>query len=127
MMDMPNMEAEVQRVIDGDTVQVHAYPWPGMTMDVGVRLDGVDTPELRGRCPEETAAAERAKDATRSFLEASGNKIRLVNVDHDKYGRRVVADIVTEEGSSLGAWLIEKGFGRAYTGGKRAGWCEGAE
>lgn len=124
MFDMP---AIVQHVTDGDTVQVYAYPWPGMTMDVGVRLRGVDTPELKGRCPAETAAAKRAKDATRSFLRASGERVRLVNVGHDKYGRRVVAEIVTEEGSSLAAWLIEKNFGRAYTGGKRAGWCEGSE
>ena len=40
--------ARVVRVIDGDTVEVLARPWPGQTIQAIVRLAGVDAPELRG-------------------------------------------------------------------------------
>lgn len=38
--------AEVIRVIDGDTILVAAKPWPQQTMEVYVRLRGIDAPEL---------------------------------------------------------------------------------
>ncbi len=35
-------------VYDGDTLTVDASPWPGLTVRTSVRIDGVDTPEIRG-------------------------------------------------------------------------------
>jgi micrococcal nuclease len=34
-------------VIDGDTILVAAKPWPQQTMEVYVRLRGIDAPELQ--------------------------------------------------------------------------------
>ena len=39
--------AAVVSVYDGDTFTADAYPWPGITMRVSVRVDG---PEIRGAC-----------------------------------------------------------------------------
>ena len=54
--------ATVVKVYDGDTLTVNAYPWPGMTVRTAVRVNGVDTPEIRGLCDAETELAKRARD-----------------------------------------------------------------
>src|SRR5882762_7624479 len=54
--------ATVDRVVDGDTIDVTARIWLGQTLAVRVRIDGVDAPEMRARCPEERAMALAARD-----------------------------------------------------------------
>ncbi len=41
------VSAKVVKVYDGDTVTVEAYPWPGLEAKASVRINGVDTPEIR--------------------------------------------------------------------------------
>ena len=55
--------AEVLRVVDGDTLTVEAAIWVGQRITVNARIRGIDTPELRGRCPRESAMATVARDA----------------------------------------------------------------
>ena len=43
-------DALVTGAYDGDTVYVEAAIWPNMTWTGGIRVLGVDTPEIRGRC-----------------------------------------------------------------------------
>ena len=38
------VRAVVERVVDGDTVDVRARIWLGQSLTVRVRIDGVDTP-----------------------------------------------------------------------------------
>ena len=57
------IEADVLRVVDGDTFEVEADIWPGQKINTMVRLEAVDTPELRGRCSEEKALAQKARAA----------------------------------------------------------------
>ncbi|HEY4265726.1 MAG TPA: hypothetical protein VGM72_10435, partial [Micropepsaceae bacterium] len=51
------VSAVVQRVVDGDTIEVRAAIWLGQSLTVRVRIDGVDAPELKARCPEERQLA----------------------------------------------------------------------
>ena len=113
--------ATVTSVYDGDTVKVQAEHWPGHTWTGGVRVEGVDTPEIRGKCPEEKIAAFAARDFVRAIL---GIHILLHNVKQGKYAGRVVARVQTETGEDLTELLIEAGHGRPYDGGARQGWCE---
>ena len=41
--------AMVVRVLDGDTVEVDVWLWPGLVQRIKLRLAGVNTPEKRGR------------------------------------------------------------------------------
>ncbi len=119
--------ATILRVIDGDTILVKARIWLGLEVTTLVRLDGVDTPELRGRCPAERALAERA----RAFVVAwvgpliAGNERTLVlrAIRPDKYGERVLARVATQDGADLGAALVAAGLARDYSGAAREGWC----
>jgi micrococcal nuclease len=113
--------AMVVRVIDGDTVRVRASVWLGSTVEVDVRLAGIDAPELRGRCAREKQLAADARDALRLML--GGGPVALRDVRYGKYAGRVVARIVAANGDDAGEHLRAQGLARVYGGGKRVKWC----
>ena len=113
--------ARVVRVIDGDTVRVRATVWLGSTVDVDVRLAGIDAPELRGRCAREKQLAATARDALRVML--GDGPVALRDVRYGKYAGRVVARIMAPNGDDAADALRAQGLARAYGGGKRAQWC----
>ncbi len=81
------VQARVLRVIDGDTIVVRARIWLGQDIDTQVRLDGVDTPEIKGKCEHERRLAVRARDLilTRSVA----GVVVLSEIHYGKYaGRR---------------------------------------
>ena len=115
------VRAHLVRVVDGDTVEVLARIWPDHYVETLVRLAGIDAPELRGRCPEETALAERAKERLAALL--AGNRLLLADVRYGKYAGRVVARVLTEDGSDVAQILLAEKLARPYAGGRRAPWC----
>ena len=110
--------ATVISVYDGDTITVEADRWDEPAK---IRLLGVDTPEIDGRCDWEVAAALDARDFVADL--ALGKAVTLANVDEDgdRYGRVLARVFVA--GEDLTALLIEAGHGRPYDGGKRGSWC----
>lgn len=114
--------AKVIRVVDGDTLEVEANIWLGQTVRIAVRVAGVDTPELKGKCEAERAKARAAK----AFVEKSlpkGAAVLLSDVRRDKYGDRVLAKVGLAAGSHLADALIGAGLARPYAGAKRQPWC----
>lgn len=111
---------DVISVYDGDTLVVDARPWPGLTVRTRVRIRGIDAPEIRGKCRAEVEAAARARAR---LAELAGDRVRLEDVRHGKFAGRVIADVITQEGSAA-AVLLREGLVRPYDGGRRAGWCE---
>ena len=114
--------AIVQRVVDGDTIDVRASIWLGQTLNVRVRIDGVDAPELQGRCPEERSLAVAARDFLTQRLE--GAEVTLTQVVYDKFGGRVRADVADAKGDVATA-LLSAGLARPYQGQRREPWCPG--
>jgi endonuclease YncB( thermonuclease family) len=120
--EMPGpVRAEVLAVVDGDTLRVRAHVWLGQSIDVLVRIRGIDTPELRGACAGEKERARAAAVGLAAALE--GDSVVLTRIAGDKYFGRVVADVATAGGADLATGLLRAGFGRPYEGGRRAGWC----
>jgi len=115
------VSARVLRVIDGDTLDVRVQVWLGQHIQTRVRLMGVDTPELRGKCNEEKVLAEKAK----AFLskQISNRPFLLKNIHYGKYAGRILADIELKNGKDLSELIIHHGLARPYRGGKRQGWC----
>ena len=116
--------ARVIHVVDGDTIQVQAFIWLEQVIRISIRLDGVDTPEMRGRCPYETDLAKRARLFTRDFLR--GGLLKLSHIRRGKYAGRVIARIRNRNGRDLGQALLDAGLGRPYSGRKRRSWCKTA-
>lgn len=112
--------AKVERVIDGDTIQVEAAIWLGQTINVRVRIDGIDAAEPEGPCAEERRLAELARDYLVRRL--NHGPITLTHVGYDKYGGRVRATVADSKGN-VGADLIAAGLARPYHGERRGPWC----
>ncbi len=115
------VRAHLVRVVDGDTVEVLARIWPDHYVETLVRLAGIDAPELRGRCAEEIALAERAKARLAALL--AGSRLLLVDIHYGKYAGRVVARVLTEDGRDVAETLLAEKLARPYAGGRRAPWC----
>ena len=113
------------RVIDGDTVafQANWLPEP-LKKELSIRVFGVDTPEqsFRAKCPSEAARGEAASAFTKQMINAA-TKRKIVMMDWDKYGGRVLGDVLLD-GKSLRQQLIANGFAREYYGEAKTSWCE---
>lgn len=122
--DVPGpIPATVERVVDGDTVEVTANIWLNQSIRTLVRVNGIDTPELRGRCPEERARAEAARDMALDLM-PQGGQIMLHDVRQDKWGGRVLASVRAANGRDVAEALIAGNLAIAYDGrGARRDWC----
>ncbi|WP_417409450.1 thermonuclease family protein [Hoeflea sp.] len=109
--------AQIVRIIDGDTLEVDAHPWPGHAVRVSVRLRGIDTPERRSRCPGQRAAAQLARNELERLVSGVPT-VELINVAGGKYYGRVLADM--KAGSrDIASAMLASGLARPYQGGKR--------
>lgn len=113
--------AEVLRISDGDTFEARVQVWPGIAITTMVRLRGIDTPELKARCPEERVKAEAARAKLAAIL-AEGS-VELRGVGLDKFGGRIDASASTRTTPDVSAALLRAGLGRSYAGGRRESWC----
>jgi endonuclease YncB( thermonuclease family) len=114
--------AEVVEVLDGDTIAVRARIWLGQELATHVRLAGIDTPELHGKCERERRLAAAARDLLASRLVE--RRVTLQDVQFGKYAGRVVARVATESGEDVADVLISAGLARPYGGGSRRPWCD---
>jgi len=104
-------DAWILRVIDGDTVEARVRIWLGQDLTILVRLRDINTPELRGRCPGDRAAAEAARAFVVGLLPKQ-SPVRLTAVRHDKYHGRIDAAIELPSGQDLAAALRTAGHTR---------------
>jgi endonuclease YncB( thermonuclease family) len=117
-------EYKILKVSDGDTVVFEAPFMPApLKPQLSLRVLGVDTPEkgARAGCPSEAAAAEKASAFTKNLV-ANAKKIQIELKEHDKFGGRVLGDLIVD-GQRLSELLIKNGHARAYFGDKKASWC----
>jgi micrococcal nuclease len=109
--------AEVKRIVDGDTFDI--------VIDLGfdtfrkgrVRLYGVNTPESRTKNIEEKQKGLAAKEFTDQWITAANHKIKVETIldKNEKYGR-ILAKIWNGAGSCLNDDIIASGLAREYYG-----------
>lgn len=118
-------QADVVRVIDGDTLKVHVYIWPGLSQLINFRLDGINSPEKRSHTYKvnecEKGLALKATEFTRSFI--SDKALTVSNIRLGKYSGRVLGAL-SANGEDLSQALLEAGLAKKYHGGKRLPWPE---
>lgn len=117
-------DAIFTRVIDGDTVAFQATWLPDpLKKELSVRVYGVDTPEkgFRAKCPSEDQRGQAATAFTKSVMNGATTR-QVLLMDWDKYGGRVLGDIILD-GKSLRAMLISQGYAREYYGEAKTSWC----
>ena len=111
------------RNYDGDTI---TFNLPGLHPIIGekisIRVNGIDTPEIRGKCEKEKYDAKQAKEMVSDILKEA-EQITLKNMERGKYFR-IAADVIVD-GENLADMLIEAGMAVRYDGGKKnKKWCE---
>jgi len=116
---------EINRVVDGDTIDV--------TIDLGfdlykkerVRVAGVDTPEKRTRDLEEKALGIDATNWLKDKLEGAiaGDDDLVIRTELDggvgKYGRLLGWLYIGDGDLSLNEQMITEGYAHAYDGGTK--------
>ena len=124
--------AQLVRVVDGDTIELGVELWPGLVQQVKIRLVGINTPEKRintkkikdeskrNRAICEKIAGIAATEFTRAFVESGS--ITVDDVRNRKFAGRVLGYIFVD-GNSLSDALLASGHARIYNGGKRKPWC----
>ena len=118
----PFENVEVVDCYDGDTCTVNL---PGLPPVFGhhlpVRLAGIDTPEIKGKCPQERELAIRARELVRRMIREAA-RVDLADPRRDKYfrlGAQVIAD-----GRDVSGRLLEEGLAVIYAGGHKVkNWC----
>ena len=114
--------SKVISVYDGDTFRVNIASLPPIVgKNIAIRVNGVDTPEIRGKCQYEKNLALEARDFVRGKL-ANAKEIKLTNLQRGKYFR-VVANVVID-GVSLEQELLDNELAYEYSGGKKLKWCK---
>ena len=69
--------AQVLYVIDGDTFEARVHLWQGLDITTRVRLRGVDAPELKAQCLDESRMAQAARTALVQLLAEGGVTILM--------------------------------------------------
>ena len=113
----PIQEGQVIKVYDGDTITIASkMPYPESPMyRFSVRLNGIDTPEIKGKNADEKEIAKKARDELSTLI--LNKTVTLKNVQSEKYGR-ILADVYLED-VFLNEWMIEKKFAVKYDGGTK--------
>ena len=100
-------DAEIIRVIDGDTVELVINVGLGLYFRDMARLYGINAPETRGK---EKVAGKAAKDALIGIVENNNRgRIELIK-RHGKYGRKIVVLYINDV--NVNAWLVKHGYAK---------------
>lgn len=112
--------ATVDRVVDGDTIDV--------TLDLGfdiyhrgrVRFHGVNAPESRTRDAVEKQAGLAAKRYVEDWVSGHESKVIIQTSidDRGKFGR-ILGRILNDDGECLNDEMVSLGHATPYFGGKR--------
>ena len=113
----PVESGEVIKVYDGDTITIAAkLPFESSPLyRIHVRLNGIDTPEIKGKSPEEKELSKEAREALSNLV--LHKKVQLKNVSSEKYGR-LLADVHLDE-VHVNQWLVDQRYAVKYDGGAK--------
>lgn len=108
---------EFVKFVDGDTVDI--------VLDLGfevyrkerIRINRIDTPEIRSKDELERKLAVEAKDYVGMWL-INQKQVRIKTFKDDKYGR-LLGEFYGDNDVCLSDLLIEKGYAWAYDGGPK--------
>jgi hypothetical protein len=111
----PITSGQVVKVYDGDTITIAAkmpYNYESPMYRFSVRLNGIDTAEIKGKTNDEREAARLAKVALETLI--LHKQVSLRNIQTEKYGR-ILADVYLDD-LHLNQMMIDKRFAVPYNG-----------
>jgi len=109
---MYEYNAELDRVVDGDTVDAMIDLGFDTWVHKRIRLMGIDAPETRTRDLDEKAQGFATKKRLEGLLEASSGMFVLQSHGVGKYGRCLGTIIIENE--NINELLIREGLAEVY-------------
>ena len=107
--------AIVDRHIDGDTIVLNIdLGFNTWLMHESVRIEGIDTPEVRTKDLEEKAAGLVALERVKQIAPV-GSKVTLRSFKRQKgkFGR-ILGEVINSDGVAIGETLIAEGLAKVY-------------
>ena len=113
----PIKSGRVIKCYDADTITIASkLPYDASPLyRLSVRLNGIDAPEIKGKCAEEKEVAKEARDFLSNLV--LNKVIRLENVESEKYGR-ILADVYLGD-VHLNELLLKERYAVKYDGGTK--------
>ena len=113
---------KVTSIYDGDTFRADIKDYPDIVgKRMSIRINGIDTPEIKAHCEKEKILARVAKQATVLMLR-NAHTIELRNIKRGKYFR-IIADVYAD-GESVAEELKQKHLAVSYDGKTKIDWCK---
>ena len=111
----------VNRVVDGDTIDVDIDLGFNVSLAKRVRLASIDTPESRTKDLVEKAYGIQSKEWLKRKLEFANNIIIKTELPDstEKYGRILGYLYIDEDSKSLNQSMIDEGYAWEYDGGTK--------
>lgn len=103
---MNEYQAEILRVVDGDTLDCRVDLGFKVFAKIRCRLVRIDAPELA------TPEGQRAKELLNAYMNASP-KVTIKTHNQDRYGRWLT-DITLPDGTNLSDWALNNQIARVY-------------
>ena len=113
----PITGGQVIKVYDGDTITIASkLPYDSSPVyRFSVRLNGIDTPEIKGKNNDEKISAHKAQDALSKLI--LNKYVELKNIDNEKYGR-ILADVYLGN-LHINKWMLDNKYAVPYNGGTK--------
>lgn len=103
--------ATINRVVDGDTVDLQVDLGCDIRLDMRCRLDGINAPE------KNTAAGKASKAWVEKTLPVGSDVVvQTVKDKKEKYGRYLAVVFLPDESVSINDQMIAQGLAKAYYG-----------
>lgn len=114
---VPNItHGKIIKCYDGDTCTLAAKPYPNEPVfRFSLRLDGIDTPEMRSKSTTEKEAAKLVQEKLSDLIMDKFVDVKVTKTD--KYGRLLCT--VTYDGINVNEWLLEQNYATEYHGGTK--------
>ena len=113
----PIKGGRVIKCYDADTITIASkLPYDASPLyRLSVRLNGIDAPEIKGKCAEEKEVAKEARDFVSNLV--LNKYVRLENIESEKYGR-ILADVYIGN-VHLNEILLKERYAVKYDGGSK--------
>ena len=109
----------IDRIVDGDTIDISIDLGFDLTKKERVRLAGIDTPETRTKNPKEKEMGYQATEFLEMHL-MEATKLTVKTEKDGKFGRMLGWLYKSEEDTmSINQIMIDKGYAWPYDGGTK--------
>ena len=112
----PIKYGKVIKVYDGDTITIASKLFSDPNIyRFTVRLNGIDSPEIKGKTETEKLLAKQSRDALHEML--FGKIVELKNIMNEKYGR-LLCDVYLDD-LHINKWMLDNNYAVEYNGGRK--------